>query len=341
MSFTDLLKRMSAAFFPQEEEPQQSEEDRFVQFYRNLLSEISSHIEYQRDMTDSVGEKSKVLKPFKVEEYAERINEFFYRLASQKSEPTVANLFFMILALPGQEQPAVSSEIRRRIFSRVAVRYADDSGRQPAELLKSLYERLKHGRGDVFGSSREELMEMLRSAATYIDVELRAAEPEPDFTMGFADPNSTAYAGPPPGQFAEASGPHAKSKGGTEAAAGADPSGGLRREQLMKLLEAAVRIKTDKDRRALLNPAAGLDFVVTGVVRLTAAFLLLFNTNQLAMFLSRISENSDQIVFFSAIIDLLGFGLVLWTLVSAVGYGRRMARKQVYKRLSARFEELG
>src|SRR6056297_230660 len=196
MSVTDLLKRFNETFFaqePLEKERRETEEDRFLSFYRNLLTEISSHIEYQRDMTDSVGERSKVLKPFKVEEYAERINEFFRGLEEQRAqkkpgrnggangggsgrdtgskaagrarnlpEPTVANLFFMILALPGQEQPAVSGEIRRRIFSRVAVRYADDSGRPPAELLKSLYERLKHGRGDVFGSSPVELMEMLR-----------------------------------------------------------------------------------------------------------------------------------------------------------------------------------
>lgn len=245
MSFTDLLKRFNAAFFPQDEAPQDTEEDRFLRFYRNLLAEISSHIEYQRDMTDSVGEKSKVLKPFKVEEYAARINEFFRGLEEQRRrkkgahgrngrgggskvagqgrnlpEPTVANLLFMILALPGQEQPRVSGEIRRRIFSRVAVRYAEDSGRQPAELLKALYERLKHGRGDVFGSGREELMEMLRSAATYIDVELREAETD-GFTMGMA--------GPPPGGSADARGPDAKSAGGAEMPGATAPQGGLRR----------------------------------------------------------------------------------------------------------------
>ncbi|MFW5712947.1 MAG: hypothetical protein ACOCZA_13475 [Spirochaetota bacterium] len=46
MSFTDLLKRFNAAFFPQDEAPQDTEEDRFLRFYRNLLAEISSHIEY-------------------------------------------------------------------------------------------------------------------------------------------------------------------------------------------------------------------------------------------------------------------------------------------------------
>ncbi len=331
MSFTDLLKRFNEAFFAQEEPVQETEEDRFLRFYRNLLAEISSHIEYQRDMTDSVGEKSKVLKPFKVEEYAERINEFFRKLEKEGRgrdlgrdrsrgrtlpEPTVANLFFMILALPGQEQPAVSGEIRRRIFSRVVVRYAGDTERQPAELLKSLYERLKHGRGDVFGSDNQELMEMLRSAATYIDVELREAEPDPGFTMAAGGPATE-----PPGGNAE--------------------TDGLRREQLMKLLDASVKIKSEKDRRALLNPAAGLDFVVTGVVRLTAAFVLLFNTEALAEFLSETAEKPGQLDSFMAVIDLLGLALVLWTLVSAVGFGRRMARRQVYKRLSTRFEELG
>lgn len=102
-----------------------------------------------------------------------------------------------------------------------------------------------------------------------------------------------------------------------------------------------MKIKTDKDRRSLLNPAAGLDFLVTIVVRLAVAFLLLFNTNQLAVLLSNVSDNTDQIAFYSAVMDVLGFALVLWTLTSAVGFGRRMARKQLYKRLSSRFEELG
>ena len=118
-------------------------------------------------------------------------------------------------------------------------------------------------------------------------------------------------------------------------------AGSSGREQLLKLLDAAVKIKTDKDRRELLNPAGGLDFVVTGVVRLTAAFLLLFSADRLARFLGDVMNKADQVDFYSAVIDVLGFALVLWTLVSAVGYGRWMARKQLYKRLSARFEELG
>lgn len=150
------------------------------------------------------------------------------------------------------------------------------AGRAPGE---------PHGRGDVFGSDTEELMEMLRSAATYIDVELRETEPDPDFTM--------AAGGLAPQQ----------------------PGGNA--------------------------GATGLDFVLTGVARLTAAFLLLLNTKQLAELLSNMSVNTGQIAFYSAVIDLLGFALVLGTRVSAVGFGRRMARKQVYKRLSTRFEELG
>ena len=61
MSVAKFLKRFNETFFAQEESVQETEEDRFLRFYRNLLSEISSHIEYQRDMTDNVGEKSKVL----------------------------------------------------------------------------------------------------------------------------------------------------------------------------------------------------------------------------------------------------------------------------------------
>lgn len=355
MSFTEQLKRFSAAFFPQEESEQETEEDRFIRFYRNLLTEVSSHIEYQRDMTDSVGEMSKVLKPFKVEEYAERINEFFCGLEDQRRgtkeggggksnsstghggkasgrgrdgklpETTLANLLYMILVLPGQEQPAVSGEIRRRIFSRVAVRYAEDSGRQPAELLKALYERLKHGRGDVFGTSPEELMGLLRSAATYIDVELRTGDAYSGFNQGGSQPNEKASRD----WNSVTDFPHAGGSAGTG------------REQLMKMLDSTLKIKTEKNRRAMLSPVAGLDFVFTGVVRLTAAFLLLFNTNQLAVLLSNMSNKTLQIAFYSAMIDILGFVLVLWTVVSAISYGRRIARKQLYKRLRARFGELG
>jgi len=231
----------------------------------------------------------------------------------------------MILALPSQEQPAVSDEIRRRIFSRVAVCYAYDTGRQPAALLKSLYERLKHGRGDVFGTNTEELMAMLRGAATYIDVELRASDTASASTS-------------PTGETTHTWGPDSKSR---------RPDGDRHqkqtvtsREQLKHQLDATLKIRTEKDRRDLLNPAAGLDFVVTGVVRLTAAFLLLSNTNQLAVLLSNMASKTGQIAFYSALIDVLGFTLVVWTVLSAVGYGRRMARKQLYKRLCARIEEL-
>ncbi len=294
MSFFEKLKHFTYAGSTFAKSDQQTEEDKFIKFYRNLLSEIASHIDYEHDLTNTIGNQSKVLKPFQLEEYADRINDFFSKLAHCKKkkgldEATVANLFYMILVLPTKEQPAVSKDIRRRLFSQLVIRYAAYTKRQPAELLKALYERLKHGHGSIFGTETEELMEMLRSAATHIDVELRTAET--------ADKILTT-------------------------------------EELRKIVYATLRLKNDKQGRKLMSPILDLNFFVTGIARIVCAFLLVVYSKPIELFLFQNLPTFFHDIFFAVMVQGTAFVLILWTLTSSIKYGIYLSRRHVYKRLN-------
>lgn len=168
-----------------EEEPDFAAlEKRFLERYRELAAEIASHREYEREIAETVGEKSEVNKRFDSEEYKLRLLRELQRLISHACENTYPmRVFLQVLAPPEETARLVSKELRKEFFAAVLLSVAETCRTPLPDLVKRQYEYLKHNDPGLPQMGQRELLELFRESLVNLPageamVESDSEEPE-------------------------------------------------------------------------------------------------------------------------------------------------------------------
>jgi hypothetical protein len=131
---------------------------------------------------------------------------------------------------------------------------------------------------------------------------------------------------------------------GAESGAAAEPTGGGPADRMGYFILEAAGVKSARDLKQLMQPAVGLDRLVSLLLMLALSLLMLLQPALPAVIASALAEQFGRQVeaaFFSNTIIAFGGFLLLWTLQRTYRFGLLIQRRRQFLRMLNRAESMG
>lgn len=278
----------------------------FLSFYEKLSAEMVSHLDYQMDMTRTMGTSPAegIVKEFKLTEYSAKVWAFLREhdlTEDSNGEHAIGTLMLLVLLPPTPWHIDLSRELREQLFCTTVSHYIRGTGKDISLFIKGLYDRIKFGESSFYDHSREELIEILRSAASRINVEIRGAQ---------------------------------------KTGSGNNENGKRKNDAMPGYLFDSLGIRNSHDLERLLSKTLPIDGLVAVILLMVIAITMMLRPDIPQKLIGVFSADAEMLLT-TGVFGGLATVLLLLSVLRAFTYGKTLQRRHILLRLLKRAVVMG